>query len=59
MSAEVTQLLSALAAGQVDAADRLLPLIYQELRRLAGAQMARLPPDRPSSPLRWSTKHGA
>jgi RNA polymerase sigma factor (TIGR02999 family) len=38
---EVTRLLSALGAGDPRAAQRLLPLVYDELRRLAAAQMAR------------------
>jgi len=37
---DVTQLLRQLRAGQPDAADQLVPLIYRELRRIAGAQMA-------------------
>ncbi len=38
---DVTQLLRQLRAGQPDAADQLVPLIYRELRRIAGAQMGR------------------
>ncbi|MEZ6197071.1 MAG: sigma-70 family RNA polymerase sigma factor [Planctomycetota bacterium] len=38
---EVTDLLEALGAGDPDAADRLLPLVYDELRRLARREMAR------------------
>jgi RNA polymerase sigma factor (TIGR02999 family) len=38
---EVTRILSAIEAGDPDAADRLLPLVYDELRRLAAGQMAR------------------
>jgi len=34
---DVTQLLSELSAGNSDAADRLLPHVYQELRALAGS----------------------
>lgn len=37
---DVTRLLQQLRAGQPEAADRLVPLIYAELRRIAGAQMA-------------------
>jgi RNA polymerase sigma factor (TIGR02999 family) len=37
---EVTQVLDALARGDACAADRLLPLVYDELRRLAGQKMA-------------------
>jgi RNA polymerase sigma factor (TIGR02999 family) len=39
--AEVTSLLIAIEQGDLDAAGRLWPLVYDELRRLAGAQMAR------------------
>ena len=35
-SSEVTQLLDALNRGEDDALDRLFPLVYAELRRLAG-----------------------
>jgi RNA polymerase sigma factor (TIGR02999 family) len=38
---DVTQLLEAIERGDPDAAGRLWPLVYDELRRLAGAQMAR------------------
>jgi RNA polymerase sigma factor (TIGR02999 family) len=38
---EVTALLGRLSSGQADAADALAPLIYAELRRLAGACMRR------------------
>jgi RNA polymerase sigma factor (TIGR02999 family) len=39
--ADVTYLLTAIERGDPDAAGRLWPLVYDELRRLAGAQMAR------------------
>jgi RNA polymerase sigma factor (TIGR02999 family) len=42
--AEVTQWLQALDAGDPQAAEELLPLIYDELRRLAAAKMASQPP---------------
>lgn len=38
---DVTQLLSAIEAGDPKAADQLLPLVYDELRRLAALNMAR------------------
>lgn len=38
---EVTGLLRAWSKGDADAAERLLPLVYAELRRLAAAQMRR------------------
>ena len=37
---EVTNLLSALAHGDPKAADQLLPLVYEELRRLAAQRLA-------------------
>jgi len=40
MPTEVTQLLHALEEGDPNAAEELLPLVYQELRRLAAARMA-------------------
>jgi RNA polymerase sigma factor (TIGR02999 family) len=40
-SAAVTQLLDAAAAGDAQAAGRLLPLVYDELRRLAVQKLAR------------------
>lgn len=36
----VTELLAALVAGERDAADRLLPIVYRELRAIAAARMA-------------------
>jgi RNA polymerase sigma factor (TIGR02999 family) len=38
---DVTSVLEAIAAGKSGASDQLFPLVYQELRRLARAQMAR------------------
>src|SRR5262245_38117929 len=38
---EVTRILNAIDQGDPHAADQLLPLVYDELRRLAAAQMAR------------------
>ena len=37
---EVTQILSDLAQGDAQAAGQLLPLVYEELRKLAAARMA-------------------
>ena len=37
---DVTQLLSAIDAGDPEAADQLLPMVYEELRRLAASKMA-------------------
>ncbi|MCW5550697.1 MAG: sigma-70 family RNA polymerase sigma factor [Verrucomicrobiae bacterium] len=41
---EFTQWLTAFEQGETRAAEELLPLIYEELRRLAAAQFSRLPP---------------
>ncbi len=41
---EVTRILSAIEQGDPRAAGQLLPLVYDELRRLAAAQMAREKP---------------
>jgi RNA polymerase sigma factor (TIGR02999 family) len=41
---DVTQVLDAIAAGDPQAAGQLLPLVYDELRRLAAQQLAREAP---------------
>jgi RNA polymerase sigma factor (TIGR02999 family) len=41
---EVTQILSAIEQGQPQAAEQLLPLVYEELRRLAVAKLAQEKP---------------
>jgi len=41
---DVTQLLSAIDAGDPKAADQLLPMVYEELRRLAASKMAQEKP---------------
>jgi RNA polymerase sigma factor (TIGR02999 family) len=41
---QVTQILEAVGAGDEHAAEKLLPLVYEELRRLAAAKMAQQPP---------------
>lgn len=41
MPGDVTHLLSAIDAGDPKAAEELLPLVYEELRRLAAQKMAR------------------
>jgi RNA polymerase sigma factor (TIGR02999 family) len=41
---DVTQVLDAIAAGDAQAASQLLPLVYDELRRLAAQQLAREAP---------------
>ena len=40
----VTQILSQIEGGDPTAADRLLPLVYEELRKLAGAKLAQEKP---------------
>lgn len=40
---EVTEILQAIGAGQCQDSGRLLPLVYEELRRLAAARMAHEP----------------
>ena len=47
---EVTQVLQRIEAGDQQAADRLLPLVYDELRRLAAARMAHEPSDHTLQP---------
>ena len=41
---DVTQILSQIESGDPGAAEQLLPLVYQELRRLAAAKLAREKP---------------
>ncbi len=41
---EITRVLDAAVTGDETAADRLLPLLYDELRDLAAARLARVPP---------------
>ena len=41
MMSEVTQILNAIAQGDPHAAEQLLPLVYDELRRLAAQKMVR------------------
>lgn len=40
MATDVTQLLEAMQQGEPQAAEKLLPLVYQDLRRLASVRMA-------------------
>jgi RNA polymerase sigma factor (TIGR02999 family) len=47
---EVTQILDAVGAGDPQAAEKLLPLVYEELRRLAAAKMARESPGQTLQP---------
>src|ERR1700726_4459086 len=47
---DVTAILRAAQNGDREAAGRLLPLVYEELRKLAEARMARLPPGQTLQP---------
>ena len=47
---EVTQLLNAIDAGDSQAANHLLPLVYGELRKLAAAKMAHEQPGQTLQP---------
>jgi RNA polymerase sigma factor (TIGR02999 family) len=47
---EVTRLLSAVEQGDPHAAERLLPLVYQELRQLAARRLAQQKPDQTLEP---------
>ena len=47
---EVTQLLQAIEKGDADSADKLLPLVYEELRKLAASKMAREAPGQTLQP---------
>lgn len=51
MTGDVTQLLLSLKSGDPDALDALMPLVYEELRRLARRQLA---PRRPGQSLETS-----
>lgn len=46
----VTRILTAVSRGERNASADLLPLVYDELRRLAAARMARLPPGQTVQP---------
>jgi RNA polymerase sigma factor (TIGR02999 family) len=47
---DVTRLLSAIGAGDAQAADQLLPLVYEELRRLAAQRLAHEKPGQTLQP---------
>lgn len=55
---DITQILNAIESGDSRAAGQLLPLVYDELRKLAAAQLANEKPGQTSSQPRSSTKHG-
>jgi hypothetical protein len=50
MNNDVTQLLNALEQGDPHAAEELLPLVYQELRKLAAQRMAQEQPGQTLQP---------
>ncbi len=50
LNSDVTQMLDAAAAGDLRATERLFPLVYDELRRLAGGLMAREQPGQTLQP---------
>src|SRR5213080_4902146 len=47
---DVTQILTAIEAGDARAAGELLPLVYDELRKLAAARLAAEPPGQTLQP---------
>lgn len=47
---QVTQILAAARVGDPQAVEQLLPLVYEELRRLAAAKMANESPGRTLQP---------
>jgi RNA polymerase sigma factor (TIGR02999 family) len=47
---DVTQILTAIEQGDAKAADKLLPLVYEELRRLAAKRMSMEPPGQTLQP---------
>ena len=53
---EVTRVLSAIEQGDPHAAEQLLPLVYEELRKLAAQKLAREKPGQTLDAARWSTK---
>ena len=53
---DVTRLLDAAAAGDPQAAADLLPLVYDELRKLAAARLADEKPGQTLQPPPWSTR---
>ena len=47
---QITLILDAIGAGDTAAKDELIPLVYEELRRMAGARMAREKPGQTLQP---------
>jgi hypothetical protein len=56
---EVTRILSAVGQGDSQAAEQLLPLVYQELRRLAAQRLSQEKPGQTLQATRRSVVHGA
>ena len=61
---EITQLLESIDQGDPQAAEELLPLVYDQLRRLARLRMAKLPPGQTLQPTAlvheaWLRVHGS
>ena len=54
--ARVSALLAEARAGKAEALDALLPLVYHELRRVAGAYVRRERPGQRCRPPGWSTR---
>ena len=52
---EVTCILCAIEKGDAQAAEQLLPLVYNELRKLAAAKMAQEKPDQTLQATAWYT----
>src|SRR5438552_1494273 len=50
MMSDVTRILGAIEQGDPQASEQLLPLVYQELRRLAGEKMAKEKPGQTLQP---------
>ena len=55
---QVTQILQTVEHGDATAAAQLLPLVYQELRRLAAYKMAREAPGQTLHPTGSCMRHG-
>jgi len=55
---DVTRILERVEQGDGKAAEELLPLVYEELRKLAAARMPRNPQAKPCNPPRWFMKPG-
>ena len=53
----VTRILSQIESGDPSAAEQLLPLVYDELRKLAAAKLAHEKPGRRCRRRHWYTRH--